>query len=224
MQTVRRANLIEQVTERLRAEIRSGRWPVGSRIPTEPELTVLTDTGRNTVREAVQALVHAGMLERRQGSGTYVIASSDLSGPLTKYFAAAGNRDVLELRQALDVQAARLAARRRDDSDVATLRALLDRRRDCWDRDRPAALEADVALHRAIVAASHNAIYLEFYDSLLPAIEQTIISHRSTSDDRYDREHTALVHAVIDGDIDRAARAADYLLGSIIAEYPDRAG
>ena len=74
------------------------------------QLTELTGTGRNTVREAVQALVHAGMLERRQGSGTYDIAASDVGGTLGKYFADAHERDVLELRQALDVTAAALAA------------------------------------------------------------------------------------------------------------------
>ncbi|WP_024799782.1 FadR/GntR family transcriptional regulator [Nocardia sp. BMG51109] len=222
MQPVRRTSLIAQVTEQLRAEIRSGRWPVGSRIPTEPELTELTGTGRNTVREAVQALVHAGMLERRQGSGTYVIATSDLGGTLTKYFADAVERDILELRQALDTQAARLAAQRRDDSDIAALLRLLEARRQAWDEDDAGAIDADVALHRAIVVASHNAVYLEFYDSLLPVIEEVIRSRTAKSGDTYHAEHAELVHAVIDGDPERAAQAANCFLGSLIAEYPDK--
>ncbi len=222
VQPVRRTSLIAQVTEQLRAEIRSGRWPVGSRIPTEPELTELTGTGRNTVREAVQALVHAGMLERRQGSGTYVIATSDLGGTLAKYFADAVERDILELRQALDTQAARLAAQRRDDADIANLLRLLEERRQAWDENNPTAIEADVELHRAIVVASHNAVYLEFYDSLLQTIEQGIRSRTAKSGDSYHAEHADLVHAVIDGDPERAARAANCFLGSLIAEYPDK--
>ncbi|WP_040781673.1 FadR/GntR family transcriptional regulator [Nocardia pneumoniae] len=221
MQPVRRTSLIAQVTEQLRAEIRSGRWPIGSRIPTEPELTELTGTGRNTVREAVQALVHAGMLERRQGSGTYVIAASDLGGTLGKYFADAEERDVLELRLALDTTAAALAARRRDDTDIANLLRLLAERDKEWDEDQAAAIEADVQLHRAIVVASHNAVYLEFYDSLLPIIEQVIRARTAKSDDSYPEEHAALVHAVIDGDPERAASATRCFLNSLIAEYPD---
>ncbi|MGQ4599233.1 FCD domain-containing protein [Nocardia sp. R6R-6] len=225
MQPVRRTSLIAQVTEQLRAEIRSGRWPIGSRIPTEPELTELTGTGRNTVREAVQALVHAGMLERRQGSGTYVIAASDLGGTLGKYFADAADRDVLELRLALDTTAAALAARRRDDTDIANLLRLLAERnkegRNKEDNDDQAAIEADVRLHRAIVVASHNAVYLEFYDSLLPIIEQVIRTQSAKFDDSRPEEHTALVHAVIDGDAERAASATRCLLNSLIAEYPD---
>ncbi|MBF6174674.1 FadR/GntR family transcriptional regulator [Nocardia blacklockiae] len=222
MQPVRRTSLIAQVTEQLRAEIRSGRWPVGSRIPTEPELTELTGTGRNTVREAVQALVHAGMLERRQGSGTYVIATSDLGGTLAKYFADAVERDILELRQALDTQAARLAAQRRDDTDIANMLRLLEERRQAWDEDNPGAIEADVELHRAIVVASHNAVYLEFYDSLLPVIEEGIRSRTAKSGDTFHAEHAELVHAVIEGDPERAARAANCFLGSLLAEYPDK--
>lgn len=221
VQPVRRTSLIAQVTEQLRAEIRSSRWPIGSRIPTEPELTELTGTGRNTVREAVQALVHAGMLERRQGSGTYVIASSDLGGTLGKYFADAEERDVLELRLALDTTAAALAARRRDDADIANLLQLLSERDKAYNDDNPTAIESDVELHRAIVVASHNAVYLEFYDSLLPIIEQVIRARTLKSDDSFPEAHAELVHAVIDGDPQRAAEAARCFLNTLIAEYPD---
>ncbi|WP_306360118.1 FadR/GntR family transcriptional regulator [Nocardia sp. CC227C] len=221
MQPVRRTSLIAQVTEQLRAEIRSGRWPVGSRIPTEPELTELTGTGRNTVREAVQALVHAGMLERRQGSGTYVISTSNLGATLNQYFADAQERDILELRRALDTTAAALAAKRRDEADIADLRRLLEERRLSWDDDNPVAIEADLQLHRAIVAASHNAVYLEFYDSLLPVIEAGIRSRTAKSGGSFEAEHVELVEAVIAGDPERAAAAADCFLSTLLAEYPD---
>ncbi|MFC3961805.1 FadR/GntR family transcriptional regulator [Nocardia jiangsuensis] len=222
MQPVRRTSLIAQVTEQLRAEIRSGRWAIGSRIPTEPELTELTGTGRNTVREAVQALVHAGMLERRQGSGTYVIAASEVGTALGKYFAGAEERDVLELRKALDTTAAGLAARRRDDTDIENLlRLLAVRNEQNWDHYDAGSVAADVELHRAIVVASHNAVYLEFYDSLLPTIERVIAARAVKQPAGYEEEHTDLVRAVIDGDQERAERAAQCFLGSLIAEYPE---
>ena len=110
MQPVRRQTLIGQVTEQLREEILSGRWAIGARIPTEPELCELTGTSRNTIREAVQALVHAGMLERRQGSGTYVLSVGGSGSAIADYFAAANDRDLIELRQTLEVTAAGLAA------------------------------------------------------------------------------------------------------------------
>ncbi|MGO4201312.1 FadR/GntR family transcriptional regulator [Rhodococcus sp. TAF43] len=220
MQPVRRSTLIAQVTEQLRDEIRSGNWPVGTRIPTEPELSELTGTGRNTVREAVQALVHSGLLERRQGSGTFVLADSEVSGTLGKYFAGAHERDVLELRQSLDVTAAGLAAQRRDDSDIETLRGLLDDRITAWESaDLHTAIAADIALHRGIVAASHNRVYLEFYDSLLPAIEATVLKHVSATGAAFHDEHSSLVEAVIAGDADRAVGAARCFFDELLAGY-----
>jgi len=221
VQPVRRTSLIAQVTEQLRAEVRSGRWPIGSRIPTEPELTELTGTGRNTVREAVQALVHTGMLQRRQGSGTYVVASSEVGGTLTKYFADARDRDVLELRLALDTTAASLAARRRDEDDIAELRRLLDTRiAQEWRLD-PESVATDVALHRAIVAAGHNAVHLEFYDSLLPHIAAVNQAHAEKTAQAYVDEHIDLVEAIIEGDPERAAAAARRFLAMALANYPD---
>ncbi len=66
----RRTGLIDSAVEALGSRIASGEWPVGSRIPPEPALVELLGVGRNTVREAVQSLVHGGLLERRQWSGT----------------------------------------------------------------------------------------------------------------------------------------------------------
>lgn len=221
MQSVQRTSLIAQVTEQLHHEISTGHWPVGGRIPTEAELTELTGTGRNTVREAVQALVHAGMLERRQGSGTFVVATSAISGALSRYFSEAHERDLLELRRALDITAAALAARRRDPDDIATLERLLAARRELWDKGGPRAVSSDLELHRAIVVASHNAVYLEFYDSLESAIELVVRSRSDHSLNPYHDEHTRVVQAVIDGNPEAAANSARCFFDEVLAEYPD---
>ncbi|MCV7428212.1 FadR/GntR family transcriptional regulator [Mycobacterium montefiorense] len=214
MQPVRRQTLVAQVSDQLRDEIRSGRWQVGERIATEPELCEMTGASRHTVREAVQALVHAGMLERRQGSGTYVVSNDEHCGALAEYFAAARERDVLELREALEVTATSLAAQRRDATDISTLQAMLVRRNELWSRDpdtesqRTEMVSADVALHRAIVAASHNEVYLQFYDLLVPTLNRSVEVRPVGIRDSYEAQHTELVDAVIAGDPQRAVAAA----------------
>src|SRR5882757_7038491 len=124
----RAATLADQVIARLRAEIVSGAWPVGSRIPTEPELVERLGVARNTVREAVRALAHNGLLDIRQGSGTFVVATSELAGVMGRRFADANPLHVAELRASLEATAAALAARRRDDTDLRHLEQLLERR------------------------------------------------------------------------------------------------
>src|ERR1044071_10150453 len=60
--TTRRAGLVDQVIEQLREAVTKGEWPIGQRSPTEPELATQLGVGRNTVREAVRALAHSGLL------------------------------------------------------------------------------------------------------------------------------------------------------------------
>lgn len=68
--------------------IGSGGWPLGEKIPAEPELMAALGVSRNTVREAARALVHAGLLDARPGDGTYVTATDGLGAAL-----AAEDRD-----------------------------------------------------------------------------------------------------------------------------------
>ena len=219
MQAAQRSTLISQVTAQLRAEVSEGRWAVGMKIPPEPELAALTGTGRNTVREAVQALVHGGLLQRHQGRGTFVIANSELTAVLGRHLALAHQRDVLELRQALDVQAASLAAQRRDQQDIAELgRLVTERRRAEATGDLAEYAAADLALHRGVVAASHNTLYLEFYDSLSDVFEPSIHHHVAGGAPSYHAEHEELADAVVAGDAERAAAAARCFLGALIEQ------
>ncbi len=124
---------------------------------------------------------------------------------------------MLELRQALDVQAASLAAQRRDDADIAELgRLVAERRRTEATGDPAAYAAADLALHRGVVVASHNALYLEFYDSLSDVFEPSIHHHVAGGAPSYHAEHEELADAVIAGDADRAATAARCFLGTLI--------
>ena len=63
--------------EQIRQRIDAGHWPLGQRLPPEPELAELLGMSRNTVREAVRVLTFSGVLEVRQGDGTYVRACAD---------------------------------------------------------------------------------------------------------------------------------------------------
>jgi DNA-binding GntR family transcriptional regulator len=65
-----------QLADTLRADIASGRYPVGSQLPPEFELCDLYDMSRHTAREALRLLFEAGLVERRRGVGTTVIRSS----------------------------------------------------------------------------------------------------------------------------------------------------
>lgn len=220
--TARRGGLVEQVIEQLRATIRDGEWPVGHKIPPEAELATTLEVGRNTVREAVRALAHGGLLEVRQGDGTFVRATSELSGALRK-LCGDELREVLEVRRMLEVDAARLAAARRTDDDVADLRAAVTARdtalADAASGDGAVvdAVRTDAAFHAVVVRCAHNALLSELYRGVAEAVTSSVatIMPGELGTDR-EVSHTGLVDAIVDGDVERAAREAGEFLTRLI--------
>ncbi|WP_103502217.1 FadR/GntR family transcriptional regulator [Streptomyces sp. SM14] len=206
----RRSALADQVIIELRRQITSGEWPVGSRIPTEPELVEQLGVARNTVREAIRALAHNGLLDIRQGSGTYVLATSELAGVMHRRFADADPRHVAELRSTMEAAAARFAATRRTEADVALLGTLLSRREDAWASGNvDAFVEADATFHMSVVKASHNEVLTALYADLgavLRAFLRHDVGDELRAEDHLD--HARLVTAIRDGDAETAAAEA----------------
>lgn len=220
LQTTRRASLVDQVIDQVRAEIASGSWNVGDKIPPEPVLAERLGVGRNTVREAVRALSHTGLLECRQGDGTYVRATSELSGAMRRRLRTAEVIEILEVRQALDGQAARLAADRRDEADVAAIEAALATRDAVWESgDVVAFVDADLAFHAAVVAATHNLVLIELYADFSEAIRVSI-EHADDPLRDVPIPHAPIFHAIREGDpaaAEQAARACMHQIRQAVA-------
>ena len=207
---LRRSPLAELAARQLHDRLTSGQWPVGSRLPTEIELAEQLGVGRSTVREAIRALVHAGMLETRQGSGTFVRSLAPDASWQTRLRRAA-ILEVYEVREALEIQAARLAAERRTATDLMVLRAslgALDGAREQAHDSR--SVEADLALHRAVVAAAHNLLLAEMYDSFACVLREALVA--VITDEALDAvtlapAHARLVAAIEAADPDAAEQA-----------------
>ncbi|MET7290331.1 FadR/GntR family transcriptional regulator [Streptomyces sp. NPDC005573] len=206
----RRSALSEQVISALRQQITSGEWPVGARIPTEPELVEQLGVARNTVREAVRALAHNGLLDIRQGSGTYVVATSELAGVMQRRFAGADTRHIAELRSTLESAAAKLAAERRTEKDLKQLEVLLLRREEAWESgDAEAFVTADATFHLAVVAASHNDVMTAMYADLGEVLRDLLRADVGTRlTPRAYMDHTRLMDAIRAGDAEAAAAEA----------------
>lgn len=233
----RRQGVTDHVTELFHEEIRSGRWPVGERIPVESALVTWTGAGRNAVREAVQSLVQSGLVRREQGRGTFVIARSQLAQTLSRRISRGARRDGLELRSALDSSAAALAALRRTPRDIAQLERLLAERAASWlpsgpgsagvgfgaaepqadvDRDLDRRIRTDLALHRAIVEATHNPLYLELYEGLTAVFEEVQRADVEGDTDPHAEHHARLVEAIVAGDAAAARREIEALIDPLI--------
>lgn len=204
-----RASLVAQVIGQLQQLIESGEWPVGTKIPAEPVLTETLGVGRNTVREAVRALVHTGMLQARQGDGTYVRASDALGAVLQRRLRRAGQLEALEVRSALERQAARYAALRRTDEDLVALRTALAQRTTAWHEDPDAFVHADVDFHRAVVGAAHNGMLADLYSHITDGLHALITSVTDPADLTHFDSHADLLDAIEAADPEAATRAVD---------------
>jgi DNA-binding FadR family transcriptional regulator len=213
LQSTSRTNLSGLVIKQMEQLIESGEWAVGDKIPPEPALVEQLGVGRNTVREAVRALVHTGLLESRQGDGTYVRAKSDLAAAVQRRLRRGDALDAYEVRAALERDAARYAALRRTDEDLQALRAALGHRSVAWDSgDVDAFIEADIVFHRAVAAAAHNSILFELYDSFSGALRATLQSVFEVplpgAIRLQESAHAAIVDAIEAGDAPRAEQAS----------------
>ncbi|MEV5434144.1 FadR/GntR family transcriptional regulator [Streptomyces sp. NPDC052701] len=209
---LRPSPLVEQATVRLREQITGGEWAVGTKLPGETALAKSLGVGRSTVREALRALAGAGLVQARQGSGVFVIATRPEEDWSTRLRQAAIT-DVYEVRMLVEVEAAQLAARRRTDDDVTALHEALARRREAAHAGNAEFVEADIALHQAIVAAAHNPVLTGLFTEFVPVLQQRLLdlvellNLRSDDPNHGDEGHTELVDAVVRGDAETAGRA-----------------
>jgi DNA-binding FadR family transcriptional regulator len=205
-----RRSLVDLALEDIGQRLATGQWPVGSRIPTEPELATLLGISRNTVREAIRVLLYAGLLEVRQGDGTYVRAMTSPADVL-RAISRASLREQLEVRAILEESTARLAAVRADAHGLAQIEACLTLRGEQNQYVQADDFIArDLDFHLAIADACGNAALAELYRYFSRVVQDSI--QRSIHDEALPDpdlpSHQAIVAAIQAGDADAAGAAA----------------
>ncbi|MGO1749654.1 MAG: FadR/GntR family transcriptional regulator [Marinobacter sp.] len=222
LKRIQKGSLVETAIESLRHAIETEQWAVGDKLPVESDLSEALGVSRNTVREAVRVLAHVGMLETRQGDGTYVRATRD-AGETLKRIARTQLKDQLEVRIMLETEAAKLAAQRRTEQDLRSMTTALDARGKA-DADLAARIHHDEAFHHALVAASHNSALAELYDYFSHAITQTIERTENDADlpEPSQEDHELLLAAVRRRDSAKAEKLAQNLLAPSLSALRSR--
>lgn len=207
MRMIGRRSSVDEVVGQLIEALTEGTWAVGDRLPTEHRLTEELGVSRTVIREAVRALVHLGVLETRQGAGTYVVSTAD-PAPMLRRFGTADIREVFEVQLGFDVQAAQLAATRRTEADLRRLRGLLTARHHATAPEEFARADAD--FHLAVVEAAGNSVLLECYRFFVGRLHDSLHALRSQDviQESGAEPHDALLAAIEAGDEAAAAAAA----------------
>ena len=204
----------EAVIAEMRSMIASGRLGPGSRLPPEAELASMVGASRNTVREAVRALVTARVLDVRRGDGTYVtslhpeLLLEGVSAAL-ELMHEGFSLELIAVRRILEPAASGLAAEHMDDLTLARLEELLA----CLEAapTEPERMPFDAEFHALIARRSDNATLA----SMLGAVSSRTVrarAWRGLADEgaaaRTITQHRDILDALRARDPERAAAAA----------------
>ncbi|MEU6248570.1 FadR/GntR family transcriptional regulator [Glycomyces sp. NPDC047010] len=215
----------DDVVNGIKHMIVSGQLRPGERLPVEKELAETLGVSRGSLREGVRALSMLGVLDTRQGDGTYV-TSLDFSrllapmGFIVDLHGEGHAEHVHALRRLLESEAARLAAVRITDGSLADAKALLHEAEPFLDGAGDAherLMEIDIAFHRIIASHTGNPVLIGMIEALASRTVRERL-WRSLSEDgvlhRTHEEHLAIWRALDARDPEAArVRMANHLLG-----------
>ena len=210
-------SLTGDLVQALGDRVRDGRLPAGSKLPTEAAIVAEFGVSRTVVREAMSRLQAAGVVETRHGIGTFVVGYGDASTFRIAPDQLGTLRDViavLELRIAVETEAAALAANRRTPQNVAALRSALDAFEAAVEEGRDA-VGPDFQFHLEVARASQNRHFAELMATLggmmIPRARlepaQPLTAERQAYLRRVNLEHESIFEAIARQDPE-AARAA----------------
>jgi GntR family transcriptional repressor for pyruvate dehydrogenase complex len=226
--------LAADVADQIAAEIRAGRLAQGTRLPTEAALMASTGVSRTVIREAVSALKAEGLVVTRQGSGAFVAA--DLGRRPFRIDADGLHSlqdvlDVMELRIAVEIGSAGLAAERGHRRSLGAIEQALSRMERAIAGGEPA-VDQDFAFHRSIAQACGNPQFVRFLEMLgsivIPRQSIRIVDRSPDAQRRYltavQREHRRIVDAIAARDPVAARQAMRTHLARGLARYTALAG
>mgnify|MGYP000044242605 CR=1 FL=1 len=202
------SNITEQIIQYFKENINSGNWTVGERIPSENQLRETLGVSRASIRTAIQHLVGIGVLESRQGKGTFLLDDQVDERPEGEMKITSEDckniEKVLEFRRIVESEASYLAAQNRTDQLVKNLwKHLKNMSENEGRRDR--FVTADIAFHEEICKASQNPLLEK---TLLKVFEETRKNHNQMNELFGYRDgiyyHTLISTAIANGDAMKA--------------------
>ena len=228
----------EQVARSIGIDIIANRYPEGSRLPGDAELTAQFGVSRPVLRESVKTLVAKGLLTTKARVGTVVrehgawnmfdadVLAWHLDAGIDKRFL----NDLAEIRLAVEPRAAMLAAAQRSDEDVAELRRSMERMR-LEASDSVGFADADLALHVAVARASGNLFMRSIGHVIEAALRASFLLSAPVEPEDRDTVllwHQKIVDAIAAGDAETASEAMVYVIhngmrrheGSVIETAP----
>ena len=207
-------SLPKQISIQIEKAIKDGIFKVGEKIPSEPELVKSFEVSRNTIREAIQSLIQAGVLESRQGNGTYVLTNDRFEANILTRLSSSKISEVHEVRISLEKEIVKLAALRRTQEDLINIKKALDEKNSIKDNIQENS-KADLEFHLCIAKACHNSIFYDLYKSISQYICTSIQERLELTfmeEENISALHTDLYEAIFSQDTKKAQEIINKIL------------
>ncbi len=191
LKAIRKKRAYEDIVTQIRSLIEKGRFRRGDQLPTERELSETLKVSRATVREAIFSLEAMKLVDRRQGNGTYVIASSEQA--LVQPLAASlfqekdGLLDVFSLRKIIEPEVAELASHNASPGEIRELGKIMERQEKQIKRGE-APVQTDTQFHHQLAHMTKN----KFLERLTLALFNYMSKTRETYLQSEERKHKSL--------------------------------
>lgn len=188
----------------IRQEIESGRLEVGSKLSSEATLSQQYAVSRSVIREALRSCTALGLTVTKTGKGTFVVANKVANDLTLGQYSA---RDLTEARPHIEVPAAGLAAERRSDEELETLRHIVAAMSTETDPESWVAL--DSSFHAAIARASRNKVFASVVADIRGALAHQSETLNMVADRQHasDVEHQDILAAIEAGSAEKARAA-----------------
>ena len=207
-------SLPKQISIQIEKAIKDGIFKVGEKIPSEPELVKSFEVSRNTIREAIQSLIQAGVLESRQGNGTYVLTNDRFEANILTRLSSSKISEVHEVRVSLEKEIVKLAALRRTQEDLINIKKALDEKNSIKENIQENS-KADLEFHLCIAKACHNSIFYDLYKSISQYICTSIQERLELTfmeEENISALHTDLYEAIFSQDTKKAQEIINKIL------------
>lgn len=166
---IERKKISAQVLDQLKEMIKEGKFPQNQPMPSENELAKLFGVSRAPVREALSVLSASGIIESRQGGRSFVkeVNMAEMLEslaieliPVDQVF------ELLEMRIAMETQAAAIAALRRDEADLKKMKQALDQFEITLTNPEAVGDQADVNFHKHLIGATKNRFMIQVMENI----------------------------------------------------------
>jgi GntR family transcriptional repressor for pyruvate dehydrogenase complex len=217
LKEVKKKRAYEDIVTQIRDLIEKGKLKPGDQLPIEKELTETFKVSRSTVREAMLSLETMNLVERRQGNGTYVLASSEdvplktlASSPLlaSLFHEHDDVIDVLILRKIIEPQIAALASKNATPKQIDLLTEIIaEQEQDLAEGRNP--VKGDCDFHYALARMSRNVVLERLLVALVRPLRRVREEYLQTKERKLKslEGHRKIVAAIARGSATVARRA-----------------